>query len=118
MSPIHPPTHITFTGERGVLREVFIGGNLDINSISARPHSMQSSVVDKLDRGSDYDTPVFGENTRFTQRYTGFFVPPVSSLYTFNVRSDDLSRLYFSANASSEVLGEPIIDVREHTRRR
>lgn len=33
-------------------------------------------------------------------RYSGFFVPPLTSLYTFNLLSDDASALYLSPNTS------------------
>ena len=100
------------------MREVFFPGNIDINLVAQQPRSMHTSVVDKLYRHSSFDTPEFGEITSFTQRYSGFFVPPMSSLYTFNVRSDDQSQLYLSSNASSEVLGDPIINVPQYTRNR
>jgi len=44
----------------------------------------------------------FGERYYFVQRFSGFFVPPLTSLYTFVVRSDDQSRLYLSPNMSDE----------------
>ena len=107
------------SGGRGVLREVYIGGDLNINSVRNFPSAELKSVVDRLYRDSQYDTPQFGENVDFTQRYTGFFVPPRSDLYTFNLRSDDQSRLYFSTNASTTELPDtPLISVREHTRSR
>ncbi len=37
-------------------------------------------------------------------RFTGFFVPPVTSLYTFGIRSDDGSAFYLSSDSSSENL--------------
>lgn len=46
--------------------------------------------------------PTFGELNYFHQRYTGLFVPPLDSYYTFNVISDDMSRLYLSPNSSRE----------------
>ena len=93
--------------------------NINIDLVSQQPRSADSHVVDRLYRSSEYDTPEFGEIYSFTQRYSGFFVPPLSSLYTFNVRSDDQSRLYFSPNASEVALGEsPIIDVPQATRSR
>ena len=84
--------------------------------MSQQPRSDNSHIVDRLYRSSFYDTSVFGENTFFTQRYSGFFVPPISSLYSFNLRSDDQSRLYLSQNASTVDLGSPIIDVPWDTR--
>ena len=114
---LHPIIYFFFLGERGVHREVFIGGDLNINLVRGRPPSELNSVIEKLYRSTYYSTPQFGEETSFTQRLTGFFVPPVSCLYTLNLRSDDLSRLYFSRNASSTNLPDtPLISVTEHTR--
>ena len=90
---------------------------MNINLVRGRPPSELNSVIEKLYRSTYYSTPEFGEETGFTQRLTGFFVPPVSCLYTLNLRSDDLSRLYFSRNASSTNLPDtPLISVTEHTR--
>ena len=100
------------------MREVFLTGNIDINHVSQRPRSDTSHVVDRLYQSSFYDTSMFGESTSFAQRYSGFFVPPMSSLYSFNLRSDDQSRLYLSPNASNVDLEYPIIDVSQHTRLR
>ena len=106
---------IFFLGERGVHREVFIG-NTNIDFTRGRPPSELNSVIEKLYRSTYYSTPQFGEEVFFTQRLTGFFVPPVSCLYTLNLRSDDLSRLYFSRNASSTELPDtPLINVPHHT---
>ena len=103
-------------GGRGVYREVFIGGS-DINSVRQQSPSDLNSVIEKLYRSTYYSTPQFGEETSFTQRLTGFFVPPVSCLYTLNLRSDDQSMLYFSKNASSTELPDtPLINVPEYTR--
>ena len=60
---------------------------------------------------------MFADRNFFTQRFTGFFVPPVSSLYTFNVRSDDESRLFLSSNASSNHL-QRIINIPRWTSNR
>ena len=110
---------LSHSGGRGAYREVFIGGSLDINFATQRPPSNLNSVVERLYRSSDYDTPEFGEVTSFTQRLTGFFVPPVSCYYTFNLRSDDHSRLYLSQRPwTTELPDTPLINVPEHTRRR
>lgn len=98
---------------------MFIGGNLNLNTVRQFPLSELTSVVDRLYRDSDYDTPQFGEDTYFSHRYTGFFVPPKSDIYTFNLRSDDLSQLYFSPNASTTELPDtPLISVPQYTRGR
>lgn len=96
---------------------MFLSGDRDIDSISQRPPSDLNSVIESLFRSTYLSTPQFGEEIDFAQRLTGFFVPPVSCLYTLNLRSDDLSRLYFSRNASSTELPDtPLIDVEEYTR--
>ena len=73
------------------------GGNLDLDFLEQRPRSDLTSRQERLYRNDD-DEREFGENNYFVQRYSGFFVPPVTSLYTFAIRSDDLSRLYLSPN--------------------
>ena len=44
----------------------------------------------------------FGETTTFSQRMTGFFVPPISSYYTFSLLTDDPGRFSLSPNMSAE----------------
>ena len=98
---------------------MFFPSSININFVAQEPRSAYTSVVDKLYRSTEYNTPEFGEEYDFTQRYSGFFVPPMSSLYTFNIQSDDLSRLYFSPNASTgELLGDPVISISQWTRNR
>ena len=46
----------------------------------------------------------FGELNNINHRFTGFFVPPVTSLYTFGIRSDDASAFYLSNDSRSENL--------------
>jgi hypothetical protein len=103
-------------GGRGTLREVFLGQtNLDIIKQASR--SEKSVVHDRLFLFDDITEPDFGEKDRFGQRFSGFFVPPKSSLYTFNVRSDDWSRLYLSPNSSADH-AKLIISVDSHTSHR
>ena len=92
---------------------------MNIGLVRGRPPSELNSVVEKLYRSTYYSTPEFGEETSFTQRLTGFFVPPVSCYYTLNLRSDDHSLLYFSRNASTTDLPDtPLISVPQYTRLR
>lgn len=93
------------TGGRGIVREVWLTGytcNLDI--IEERefnyPTGDNYAIQERTYRDSSNPSE-FGEVYYFNSRYTGFFIPPVTSLYTFNLYSDDLSRLYLSPNASS-----------------
>lgn len=81
-------------GARGCLREVFFG-SLDLNRIRAATRSSRSSIQERLYR---HNRPEFGEHRYFGHRFSGFFVPPTTSLYTFNLNSDDNSRLYFSSD--------------------
>ena len=93
--------HSHSTGGRGLLREVWIGGDFRLDDVEQRPRSENNSPQERTYRTSG-DVREFNENTFFTQRYSGFFVPPVTSLYTFQIQSDDLSRLYLSPNTSEE----------------
>ena len=98
---------------------MFIGGNLDPNVVRMQPPSELTSVVDRLYRDSEYDTPEFGEDIYFSHRYTGFFVPPKSCIYTFNLRSDDQSQLYFSPDPwTTELPDTPFINVPQFSRDR
>ena len=59
------------------------------------PRSPLTSIQEKAYRSQNYARE-FGERFNFNQRLSGFFVPPVTSLYTFSIVSDDLSRFYVS----------------------
>ena len=89
-------------------------GDLDLNVIQTFPRAEKTSVQERLFRLSYLSEPEFGEAVYFSQRFSGFFVPPKSSLYTFNLRSDDHSRLLLSPNASSQYV-DSIINVETHT---
>ena len=90
------------SGGRGLLREVWIGGDYgDIDRYPLEPRSQLVSIQDKAYRDHSY-TRDFGERNNFIQRYTGFFVPPVTSLYTFSILSDDLSRWYISPSMNPD----------------
>ena len=88
---MHPP------GGRGLLREVWRGrpDYWFIDNFLSEPLSPEHSIHEVLYRDNT-DPREFGERFLFIQRYRGFFVPPVTSLYTFEIISDDLSRLYVS----------------------
>ena len=88
-------------GGRGLLREVWTSGSLNLDDVEQRPRAENTSPQERLYR--DHFSPrEFGERRNFVQRLSGFFVPPLTSLYTFSIRSDDQSRLYLSPNMSAE----------------
>ena len=96
-----------------MLREAFEGfQNLGPFRRENPPRSSDIIILDRFFTGH------LDEGTRklFRKRYSGFFVPPKTSLYTFNVRSDDHSRLYFSSNMSTEGLQE-VITINTWTRK-
>ena len=75
-------------------------------NIEGRPYGYPDAnfnwtVQERVYRDTGYPAE-FGELFLFNQRYSGFFVPPVDSLYTFNIISDDLMRLHLSPNTSRE----------------
>ena len=117
----HPFFHFPMTlsprnvlsGGRGTLREVFLLTN-NLNTVESSARSEYNIEYERLFIFSYLDRPDFGETEQFSQKFSGFFVPPQSSLYTFNLRSDDQSRLLLSTNASTE-LAERIINVDRHT---
>lgn len=88
-------------GGRGLLREVWSTGNNAISTINTLPRAADTIVDERTYLHSDYASN-FGTITNIVQRLSGFFVPPVTSLYTFQIRSDDLSTLYLSPNSSSD----------------
>ena len=100
-------------GGRGTLREVFLNTN-NLDTVESSARSEYNIEYERLFIFSYLDRPDFGETEQFSQKFSGFFVPPQSSLYTFNLRSDDHSRLFLSTNASTE-LAERIINVNRHT---
>ena len=101
-------------GGRGLLREVWTGGFDWLDNVEQRPRAENTSPQERLYR--DHSSPrEFGERRRFTQRLSGFFVPPLTSLYTFSIRSDDQSRLYLSPNMSAEHK-KLIANAPQHTR--
>ena len=103
-------------GGRGLLREVWTGGSDSLDNIEQRPRAENTSPQERAYR--DEDSPrEFGERYNFVQRFSGFFVPPLTSLYTFVIRSDDHSRLYLSPNVSDEHK-QLIAYAPQHTRRR
>ena len=65
------------------------------------PRSELTSIQERAYR--DTSSPrEFGERNHFTQRLSGFFVPPVTSLYTFAIFADDASRFFISPSLSPE----------------
>ena len=84
-------------------REVWLGRtnfhDFINNSINI---SLLQATHERLFLHSDRTTAEFGENVQFSQRFRGFFIPPLTSLYTFNIMSDDQSKLYVSTDGSTE----------------
>ena len=74
---------------------MWTSGSLNLDDVEQRPRAENTSTQERLYRNN-------GERRNFAQRLSGFFVPPVTSLYTFSILSDDLSRLYLSPNMSAE----------------
>ena len=88
-------------GGRGLLREVWTSGSLNLDDVEQRPRAENTSPQERLYRDR-FSPREFGERRNFVQRLSGFFVPPLTSLYTFSIRSDDQSRLSLSPNMSAE----------------
>lgn len=86
-------------------------GNL--TEIKLRPHGYPSGTNWSIQDRAFRDYPEFGEDRRFSQRYSGFFVPPIDSNYSFNVIADDLGQLYLSPNASRDHMSL-VVDVSRH----
>ena len=87
-----------------------------MDDVELRPRSELNSPQERAFR-SNGDVREFGERVNFAQRYSGFFVPPLTSLYTFQIQSDDLSRLYLSPDTSEE-RKQIIAFADQHTRSR
>ena len=99
---------LVHVGGRGVVREVWTDmWQGDPQHLINRPYGYPNAsynnwaVQERFYRHYSY-TPEFGEQNYFNQRYTGFFVPPIDSFYTFNFISDDLLDLYLSPNSRRE----------------
>ena len=76
--------------------------NLDSFRVTANSVPANNEGYTEIAYGTSQRPSQFGETTFFNSKYTGFFVPPFSGLYTFYIRSDDLSRFYLSPNMSAE----------------
>ncbi len=91
-----------FAGGRGLLRELW-KDSTNLDAIESFGRSELSSRQERAYRTqNDPLIREFGETDNFTQRWSGFFIPPESCLYTFNMRSDDPGRLFLSPNMSAE----------------
>lgn len=101
----HPIKYCTvlsvLSGARGLLREVWDTGYASLTTINGRPRTTNTAVHERTFLHSDFVSD-FGEFDYIAQRVSGFFVPPVTSLYTFGIKSDDASALYLSPNSSSD----------------
>ncbi len=83
-------------------------GGRFITTIISREKSDQIANHERAFLHSDFVSD-FGEFLNLNQRFTGFFVPPITSLYSFGLRSDDASAFYLSTDSRSENLrSEPI----------
>ena len=80
---------------------MWTSGSLNLDDVEQRPRAENTSPQERLYR-DDKSPTEFGERRHFAQRFSGFLAPPVTSLYTFSIRSDDNSRLYLSPNMSAE----------------
>ena len=106
---VHCKSDELYIGARGVVREVWNDGTFYSNLVDVerfRPYGYPSTsfdwtILDRAYHDTNEGAP-FGETTYFNQRLTAFFVPPIDSLYTFNVISDDRCSLYISPNTSRE----------------
>ena len=114
--------YFNISGGRGIVREVWTEDySSNLNRVEERPYgypntSFNWTVQERAYRDNSYPAE-FREIYRFQQRYSGFFVPPIDSLYTFNFISDNKLRLYLSPNTSREHK-ELIAFANSHTRRR
>ena len=89
------------------MREVW-DGDRGTSELSRLPRTDQAKAHDRAFLHSKYVSD-FGESLNLGQRLSGFFVPPITSLYTFSVRSDDASALYLSPDSSSEGIENHLI---------
>lgn len=72
-----------------------------IDEYLTEPRSDNSAPQERAYRDNT-DPREFNELKNFNQRWSGFFVPPLTSFYTFSVLSDDHSRLYVSTSMDRE----------------
>ena len=89
-------SYAIIAGARGSRREVFFG-HTNLNAIRNRGRSSRAIIQQRLYRDGFNFGSQFGEREYFGHRFSGFFVPPISSLYTFNLNCDDYCWLYFSS---------------------
>ncbi len=76
-------------------------GLINLDDIESYDRSELTSRQERAYR-SNSDPREFSETINFSHRWSGFFIPPESCLYTFNMRSDDPGRLFLSPNMSAE----------------
>lgn len=78
----------------------------DLDLVERRPYGCFENytnwTIQESTLRGNIDPPEFGESYNFNQRYSGFFVPPISGKYTLGLTSDDRARLYLSLDASRE----------------
>lgn len=79
-----------FSGGRGVLFELFDEA-LELADVPSAVNATNSSVLQSL-YWIEHNDP----HDHYATRMTGFFVPPKTGNYSFYVRSDDSSELWFN----------------------
>ena len=82
-----------------MLGEVF-PGIFDFREILMHPRSNEWTIYERLYLDS-IKTPL-NISGYFSQRLSGFIVPPSTSLYTLSISSDGGSQLHLSTDASSD----------------
>lgn len=90
-------------GGRGALREIFEDSR-DLEEVLHSPRSDHEVVTERLYHHYRQKFPSFSSavlGSSFTQRMSGFFRAPASSLYSFNIFADRDSELWFSAVGST-----------------
>lgn len=80
-----------FTGNRGLLREVW--NHTSSFSLSGYGGGLRKMASEVLPEAS---------STSFSNRLRGFFVPPSDNNYTFFIQTNHRAELYLSINESSK----------------
>ena len=90
------------SGGRGLLRELwdenFRSGLDHIPSLTSSSPGYGAATTDIAWMETGYPSPL-NETTLFSQKVTGFLVPPASGTYTLYIRSDDQSQFSLSSTA-------------------
>ncbi len=92
------PSFHFISGHRGVLQELFA----NITDLSELMNSNHSTL--NLRQRTIHERLYLENKVSDSQKISGFFVPPLTSLYTFEILSNDKSELYLNLNASEDNL--------------